>query len=64
MIHGQPQGDHMILDTDIHIRTDKRVKNALLAHAKKKGISFSNYMRLVLDQAARTPFKLRKSRLP
>ncbi len=54
----------MILNIDIHIRTDKRVKVALQEHAKGMGISFSDYVRLVLDQAVRTPLRLKKSRLP
>lgn len=65
MIHAPTTKEpRLILNADIHIRTDKRIKEGLRKHAENIGISLSDYVRLVLDQAARTPFRLKKGRLP
>ncbi len=52
----------MSLDATLRLRIDKSVKKILAEAAGKSGITLSNYARLLLGQAAKTPYRLKRSR--
>lgn len=48
----------MNLDVIIHSRVDSKSKKALQKAADESGRTLSNYVRLILQQAAKTPYRI------
>ncbi len=53
----------MKLDTDLHLRLPADLKRHLEQQAEKEGLPFASFVRLILVQASRTPFRLHKGRV-
>lgn len=52
----------MKLDTDLHLRLPTTLKKVLEDQAEAAGLPFASFVRLILVQASRTPFRLHKGR--